>query len=299
MTSTVTAETLDGVVPPVITPLTPEGDMDRDAFRAEVEYVARFSIGGVLVGAATGEGYALRTEETSELCRIAVGVLRGRVPVIAGVVSPSTPAAAERGVAAAEAGADALMVTPVTYFAAGRAGLRDHFRTVAETSGLPVMIYNALPHNPVDAATLTDLVRIPGVVAIKQGMGGTLPELRRLIDEVGDSVCVMWSQDLLLFPGYCLGARGSLASIDAVLPGQTTALYDAVKRGDLAAARKLDTAVSGVAETLGPTDWPAAVKFAIAAQGRPAGAARAPYALDEQRRDQIRTALRRAGVVAE
>ena len=299
MTSTVTAQNLDGIIPPVITPLTQDGRLDPDAFKAEVDYVARFPIGGVLVGAATGEGYALETEETVELCRIASRALDGRVPVIAGVLAPSTPAAAARGAAAADAGADALMVTAATYFPAGLDSQRSHFQAVVDAAGLPVMIYNALPHHPLATATLAALARCSGIVAIKQGMGGTLPELRQLIEDVGESVSVMWSQDLLLFPGYCMGARGSLASIDGIIPDQTTALYDAVQRGDLTAARKLDATVSRVAATLGPTDWPAAVKFAIRAQGRPAGPARDPYQLDEQRQNHILDALRHAGIATE
>ena len=295
--TTVTAEGLNGVLPPLISPLTSKGEIDEDKFRAEVKYTAQFPIGAVVVGAATGEGYALEVEETAKLVQVAKEELGDRLPVIAGILSTSTKAAVTKAVAAARAGADGLMVTAPIYFAASTANLVNHFRTVTKISGLPLMVYNALPHIPLDTASLLEIAKLSGVVAIKEGMGGSLAQTRTLLQLVGDSVCILFSQDMLTYPAYCIGARGSVASIDAVLPDKATALFDAVKNGDIEAARKLDRQITRVASTLGPTDWPAATKYMIDLQGRHAGIARTPYTLDNERRRQIRTAMRDAGII--
>lgn len=293
----VTAQSLNGVLPPLISPLTSKGEIDDNKFRAEVKYTSRFPIGAVVVGAATGEGYALEIQETAQLVRIAKEELGDRVPVLAGVLSTSTKGAIAKALAAAEAGADGLMVTAPIYFAAGTVNLVDHFRAVAESSKLPLMIYNALAHIPLSTASLLEIAKLSGVVAIKEGMGGSLAQTRTLLQLVGDSVCIVFSQDMLTYPAYCIGARGSVASIDAVLPDKATALFDAVKKGDIEAARKLDRQITRVASTLGPMDWPAATKYMIELQGRPSGVARTPYTLDNERRDQIRTAMQEAGII--
>jgi 4-hydroxy-tetrahydrodipicolinate synthase len=272
------ANDLNGVIPPVVTPFTADGDLDAKAFRAEVEYVATFPVGGVLVGAATGEGFTLEAEETATLCRIAKEVVGERLPVIAGAVEASTRKAIAKARVSAAAGADAIMVTPVTYLPDSDASAMAHFTAVAAEATVPLMVYNSMAHNRMSPETVIELARMPEVIGVKLGYGASsLHDLRLVLEEAGGQASIMWSQDQLLLPGYCLGARGSLSTVDSILPGHTTQMFEAVQNGDMELARKLDKVVSAFAGILGPDDLPSAVKTAINLQGREVGLPRAPF----------------------
>lgn len=291
---------LRGIIPPVVTPFTADGDLDLIAFRTEVEYVAQFPVGGILVGAANGEGFSLEPEETVELIRVAREVVGGRLPVLAGVVEASTRKAVRKAHAAGAAAADALMVTPVTYLPDSDASAKAHFAAVAE-AGVPLMVYNSMAHNRMSVETVIELTRMPEVIAVKLGYGASsLHELRQVLDGVGNRASVFWAQDALLMPGYALGALGSLAPVDAIVPGHTTKMLDAVQTGDLELARQLDRVVSTLAQILGPDDLPSAVKAAITMQGRPVGLPRAPFApIRGDRLQRIRDAVAKTGLLTE
>lgn len=291
---------LAGIFPPLVTTFTEDGDLDLDAYRAEVTHVAQFPVGGVVVGAATGEGSALEPDETASLVRVAKDVVGDRFPVIAGVLETSTRKAVAKSKAAADAGADALMVTPVTYLPDSHDAAMNHFSTVAASMSAPLMIYNALAHNRLTPDTLIELTTMDEVVAVKLGYGATsLHDLRVLLEAAGDRASIMWSQDQFLLPGYCLGATGSVSTVDSIMPGLTCQLFEAVQTGNMDLARKIDRTVSAMAGILGPDDLPSATKTAITLQGRDVGLPRAPYApVGGARLDRIRELVSQAGLLA-
>ncbi|MGH9022958.1 MAG: dihydrodipicolinate synthase family protein, partial [Acidimicrobiia bacterium] len=140
---------------------------------------------------------------------------------------------------------------------------------------------------------------IPGVIGVKEGGGGTLDTLGQLIETVGDRIAVTWSQDFLLFPGFALGAVGSLGAMDSVLPGHTVDTFRAVEQGDLETARKIHHGVARVARAAYGASFPAGVKAAINLQGRKAGQPRRPYrTITSKELQGIGDALAAAGVSA-
>lgn len=293
-------EDIHGIMPPVVTPFTEDEELDLEAFVREVRYMLEHDIGAVLIGAATGEGYALSADELATLYRTAVEEVGGKVPVLAGIITTSTRDAILRANLAREAGADAVMVTPVIYFSPSDDGLYDYFETIGREASLPIMVYNAVPRTPVSPQLVRRLAEIPQVISVKQGMGATLDGLSETLRTVGDHISVTWSQDAALFSGYALGAAGSLASIDSVLPQQTINLFKAVQSGDLDAARQLHQGIWGVVDAMGggAYDWPAAVKVAINLQGRAVGPARGPYAqVSPEQEADIRVALEAVGAL--
>ncbi|MCA1844997.1 MAG: dihydrodipicolinate synthase family protein [Actinobacteria bacterium] len=292
-----TKEGFSGIISPVVTPFDEGEDVDFDAFRSEVRYILGFGVSGLLVGAATGEGYSLTPDESGALYEGAVEEAGGRVPVIAGVLCTSTRDAVARARRAAAAGAAAVLVTPVYYFAPSDEGLFLHYRAVAEDGGLPVVVYNSMPHVPIRPALMEHLADIPGVIGVKEGMGGTLDTLGQLIETVGDRIGVAWAQDSLLFPGFALGAVASLGAMDSVLPGHSVETLRAVQQGDLETARKIHRGVAGVARAAYAASFPAGVKAAINLQGRRAGQPRRPYrTITSAERQGIADALAAAGV---
>lgn len=217
--------------------------------------------------------------------------------MIAGILSTSTRDAVGRARRAEAAGAAAVLATPVYYFAPSDDGIYSHYRALAEEAGLPVVVYNSLPHIPISPALMDRLADIPGVIAVKEGAGGNLDTLGQLIEMVSDRIAVTWSQDFLLFPGYALGAVGSLGAMDSVLPRHSVDTLRAVEQGDLDTARKLYRGVAGVARAAYAASFPAGVKAAINLQGRNAGQPRRPYrTITRAEQQRIADALAAAGV---
>lgn len=292
-----TKDDVRGIIPPLVTPFDEAENVDLRAFEQEIRYVLQFEVGGLLVGAATGEGYALTADESAALYQAAVEEADGRVPVIAGVFCTSTRDAIGRAKRAAAAGAAAVLASPVYYFGPSDDGIYSHYLALWEEAGLPVVVYNSLPHVPIRPPLMERLAGIPGVVAVKEGMGGDLDTLTQLIEAVGDRIAVTWSQDRLLFPGFALGAVGSLGAMDSVLPGHEVETFRAVQQGDLETARKIHHSVAGVARAAYAASFPAGIKAAINLQGRRVGEPRRPYrtiTTEQQRR--IAEALTAAGV---
>jgi len=109
-------ESIFGIVPPMTTPFRPDDTIDEAALRAETRYLIEAArVHGLAASGSTGEGHALSTDEVRRVVAIVTEEARGRVPVIAGIITDSTASAVERGLAVKDLGVAALQVTPVHY----------------------------------------------------------------------------------------------------------------------------------------------------------------------------------------
>lgn len=268
---------LAGVIPPATTPFGRDGEIDLKAVAGQMEWLIDQGVHGVAVGGSTGEGHTLNPVEYRALMEAAVEAVGERIPVIAGIIVDSTRDAVERGRAVADLGVAALQVTPVHYlFRPDDEAMLQHFRTVAELTGLPVIIYNVVPWSYLSPDLLVRTLReVPGVVGVKQSAG----DLKLLADLVARSQpedLIFSAVDALLYPSYVLGARGSIAAILAAAPATSVALWEAVAKGDHPRALALHLALLDLWNAMVSDNLPACTKHAQALQGCAAGHARAP-----------------------
>jgi 4-hydroxy-tetrahydrodipicolinate synthase len=295
-------KSIHGIVPPVTTPFRPDDTVDEAALRADVRYLVETAgVHGLAVCGSTGEGHTLTTEETRRITAVAVEEAAGRVPVITGIITDSTRSAIERGRAVADLGVAALQVTPVHYlFRPDDGAMQRHFRAIAESTGLPVLIYNVVPWSYLSPALLAQiLTETEGVIGVKQS-AGDLKLLADLLLMVGDRAVVMSAVDALLYPSFALGAHGAIAAILTAAPTLCVALWDAVERDDHAAALELHRRLLPIWNAICADNLPANVKHAMALQGRPAGRPRAPMPESSTAQSAaIREALRGAGLLHE
>jgi dihydrodipicolinate synthase/N-acetylneuraminate lyase len=288
-----------GIIPPLVTPFTADGDIEEKAFRSEIEYMSQFPLRGIAVGGSTGEGASLSPDETASLVRLAREDVSDDRIVIAGVITTSTRDAVDRGRRAAEAGADALLVTPPIYNTASADALVDFYAEIWESVRLPIVLYNVVRSTPLTPAITARLTEVPGVMATKESSAGTLETLDQIVRDLGDKIAVTWAQDELMVPGYLLGAVGSISAINAVLPGHSCRALAAVRAGNLGEAMHLHRQMADVGYSFVGADKPALVKAAISAQGRQAGVARRPFLPPSPDVEAaIERAVRRAGVAA-
>lgn len=287
-----------GIMPPLVTPFRPDEELDEDAFRQEIAYHVQAGVHGLSIGGSTGEGAMLRDDELKRIWTIAKEEVRGRIPVIAGIIRDSTRDAVACARTARELGLDALMVTPIHYNKPTDDGMCEFYASLGRAVGMPIIIYNVVAMNPVSPELLCRLVEIPRVVGIKQS-GGDIHGLAEMIRLVGQQVTIMSAMDDLLIASFVLGAHGAIAGTCALLPRQCVELYDAVAKHDLERARALHELMLPLvrATIFGVRNYPSGVKAAITLMGRRAGRARSPLMeLTPAELASLRAIVQRAGL---
>jgi 4-hydroxy-tetrahydrodipicolinate synthase len=287
------SEHLHGIIPPMTTPFDEDGAIDEGAVRAQVRWLLEAGVHGLAAGGSTGEGQTLDQDELRRLVAIAIEEAAGRVPVIAGIIVDSTRDAIRRGQALAGLGVAALQVTPVHYlFRPDDDAMLEHFRAIAEATGLPVVIYNVVPWSYLSPALLCRIMReVPGVIGVKQS-AGDLKLLADLMIAAPAGSRIFSAVDALLYPSFALGAHGAIAAILAAAPRACVELWDAVQRGDHAAARALHRHLLRLWNAMVADNLPACTKYAQSVQGCPGGHPRAPMpAASAAQQRAIRAAL--------
>jgi 4-hydroxy-tetrahydrodipicolinate synthase len=227
-----------GILPAVITPFTPDDQVDVAALRANVEAVLAGGASGLVATGTMGEAGALSDAERAVVVGTVVAVAAGRVPVVAGVSSGSTAAAARYAAAARDAGAAAVMCLPPLNYPGDAPELAVHYRAVAQ-AGLPIMAYNNPAASGVDltpAAIARLAADVPGVVAVKE-CSGDARRIAALVNETDLEILV--GGDDWALEGYAAGATGWVSGVANVAPRECVELQELVEAGRLEEARAL------------------------------------------------------------
>jgi len=291
-----------GIIPPMVTPFRAGNGIDERAHRADVRYLIETAgVHGLAVCGSTGEGHTMSSDETRLVTAWTVEEARGRVPVIAGIITNSTNAAIERAKAVADLGVAALQVTPVHYvFRPDDDSLLRHFAAISEQSGLPVIIYNVVPWCYLLPPLLVRIMRdVEGVIAVKQSASDmkALADLLLLIEEEGiaDRVRILSAVDALLYPSFQLGSHGSVAAILTAAPEWCVALWNATRQGRTEEALRIHKNLLRLWNALDAPNLPANVRAAMRLQGRDGGVPRPPMPASSPAQEQrLREALANA-----
>ncbi|HZO23941.1 MAG TPA: dihydrodipicolinate synthase family protein [Steroidobacteraceae bacterium] len=227
-----------GVFPAATTQFDPALDLDLPATRAVQEALIRAGVHGLVILGTVGENNSLSAEEKRAVLQTAVQTAAGRVPVIAGVSEMTTGNAVAYARDATRIGVNGLMVLPAMVYVPTPAELEHHFRSVAQATPLPIMLYNNPPAYRVniDLQTLERLAALPNIVALKE----SAPDSRRftdLLNAFGERFVLFAGLDDVAFEGLCLGARGWVSGLTNAFPEESLLLYAALRAGDLERAR--------------------------------------------------------------
>ena len=224
----------EGVIPAATTQFAADLSIDFDATATVQDGLIRDGVHGLIVMGTVGENNSLEPDEKRALLAATVNTVAGRVPVIAGVAELDTRRAAAFARDAEAHGADGLMVLPAMVYVPTQAELAAHFRTVAEATGLPIMLYNNPPAYRVSIGfeALHALSDLTNVVALKE----SAPDTRRftdLLNEFGDRYVLFAGLDDVALEGLMLGAQGWVSGLTNAFPKESLALWEAFKRGDM------------------------------------------------------------------
>ncbi len=289
---------LKGIIPPMTTAFDVEGEIDEQAVRHQLRWMADQGVHGVAVGGSTGEGHALDRDEYRRLIEVTADAAAGRLPVIAGIIVDSTREAVRRGKDIRDFNVAALQVTPVHYlFRPTDDAMVDHFKALADETGQPIIIYNVVPWTYLSPDLLCRIMtEVPSVIGVKQS-AGDMKLLADLLLQAAPDRLIFTAVDALLYPSFALGAHGAIAAILTAAPKACVDLWNAVARGDQATALGLHRRLLPLWNAMFDDNLPACTKFAQSLQGCEAGMPRAPMppASSEQQR-KIRLALKGLGI---
>ena len=230
----------NGVFPAVTTQFRADFSLDLDATRKVVEGLLRDGVSGLIIAGTVGENCSLSKTERISLLEAAVDVVKGRVPVLAGIAEYTTPLAADMAKEAQRAGVDGAMVMPALVYSCKPHETKAHFEGVAKASDLPIMVYNNPPiyRNDVTPDILASLAPIDSIVAFKDSSGDT----RRFTDTrnmVGDRFILFCGLDDVIVESVMLGAVGWVSGLSNAFPREGETLFRLARAGRFAECQPL------------------------------------------------------------
>jgi 4-hydroxy-tetrahydrodipicolinate synthase len=259
---------LSGYAPALPTPFDDNCDVDGEAFERLCDLQITCGATALVVGGTTGEASTLTSEEQRELIRIAVAVSRGRVPVIAGAGSNATDHAIALAKDAEATGADAVLSVVPYYNRPTQAGLYAHFREIAASTGLPVILYD-VPSRTACAladATIARLAELPRIIGLKDSSGDATRPLR-LRTLVGPDFRPLSGDDALGLAFLAQGGDGCISVASNVAPGLCRNMFLAWRQGPAARAQRLARPIAQLTAALFCETNPVALKYALSLFG--------------------------------
>jgi len=216
-----------GVIPAATTEFRADGSLALEATARHLDAMIAAGIRGAVMLGTVGENTSLEYDEKLDVIRAALEASHGRVPILAGVAEYTTATACRFARDADRAGADGLMVLPAMVYKSDARETMTHFRTVARSTGLPVMCYNNPPVYGVDLTPelFAKMADEPNLVAIKESS----EDVRRLTDLknlTGDRYALLQGVDDLALEGALMGARGWISGLANAFPRESVQLWD-------------------------------------------------------------------------
>jgi 4-hydroxy-tetrahydrodipicolinate synthase len=229
-----------GVFPAVTTQFRKDQSLDLEATARHLEVLIDAGVGGLVVCGSLGENQALAPEEKRRVVEAAVGVSRGRVPVLSGVAECSTAAACRYVGDCERLGADGFLVMPAMVYRADAREALAYFRAVAAATGLPWMLYNnpLSYHVDVTPELLAELADVANLVAVKESSGDPR-RITALHNRVGGRFALFTGVDDLLLESAILGIDGWVAGAGIALPRENQRLWELTRAGRWDEARAL------------------------------------------------------------
>ncbi|MBN2808496.1 MAG: 4-hydroxy-tetrahydrodipicolinate synthase [Deltaproteobacteria bacterium] len=281
-----------GAMVAIVTPFK-DGVVDENALRGLVELQIAGGTDAIIPCGTTGESATLSHKEHQLVVDIVIDAVAGRVPVIAGTGSNNTAEAIRLTQYARDAGADgALLITPY-YNKPSQEGLYQHFKAVAESVDIPLVLYNVPSRTSVDmlAPTVARLARLPNIVAIKEATG-SMQRASEIMAMCDPDFYLLSGDDFTFFPQMCVGGRGVISVTSNIAPALIAGIYDAFAAGQWAEAAAGHHRLQKLCTAMFLETNPVPVKTALAMMGKVEDEIRLPLTLmASQTRSQLQQVL--------
>lgn len=283
----------------IVTPMHPDGSVHYESLGNLIEFLLSHSTDSIIICGTTGESATLSAEEHHDVISYTVKKVGGRVPVIAGAGSNSTAHAIELSRSAQEAGADALLHVTPYYNKTSQSGLIRHFGAVADSTELPVILYNVPSRTGVNLAPATckELSKHPKICAIKEA-SGNLSQIAEIAQLCGEELTIYSGNDDQILPILSLGGKGVISVLANVLPQETHDICALFDEHQLSESLSLQLRLLPLIRALFCDVNPIPVKDALNQMGFDVGACRLPLdELPKSKKEQLHTELLRLGLI--
>lgn len=265
------------VLTAMVTPFDETGNIDYEKTTALVDYLLHNGTEGLVIAGTTGESPTLTYEEKVSFFWHVVRVVDKRVPVIAGTGSNNTNESITLTKEAADSGVDGIMLVTPYYNKPSQRGMYEHFKTVAATTDLPIMLYNIPGRSVVNmsAETIIALSRIENIVSVKEA-SGDLDQVATIIQETADDFSVYSGEDSLTLPMLALGSNGVVSVASHIIGNPMQDMVESYFAGDVQRAASLHRKLLPVMNQLFAAPSPTPVKAALEDKGVAVGGVRLP-----------------------
>jgi 4-hydroxy-tetrahydrodipicolinate synthase len=265
------------VLTAMVTPFDQNGEVDFNATRILVDYLIENGTDGIVVAGTTGESPTLTTEEKVALFKLVVDAVNGRVPVIAGTGSNNTRASISLTKLAEETGVDGIMLVAPYYNKPSQEGMYQHFKAIAESTPLPIMLYNIPGRSVVNLSveTIVRLSQIPNIVALKEA-SGNLDAMAEIISQAPSDFTLYSGDDGLALPVLAIGGAGVVSVASHIIGNEIQEMINHFKNGHVQEAASAHRRLLPIMKALFAAPNPAPVKAALNMNGVNVGGLRLP-----------------------
>ena len=301
---------LRGIIPAIVTPMSHDGDLDLPALKRYAQWLAEQGPVALAVNVDTGEGPHLTADEKRQTLETVAEAVAGKCKVVGGVAGPSTAQGVANARAAQDAGADALLIFPISAFLGQPLNPEVPYRyhaAIAEAVGLPLILFQlqpALGGVLFTTEILHKLITIPSVTAIKEASFDAMRflQVKAALESASRKITFLTGNDNFICESFILGAEGALLGFSTLGTREQVDMLEAVQRGDIDQARDLGSRLQPLADVIfAPpvTDYRARTKEALKMLGILENTSvRAPLLpIPESEHETIRRALQSAGLL--
>lgn len=267
----------------IITPFDDDG-VNYRTFGQLIDYQINNGTDALVVLGTTGEPSTMTDEEKSQVIEFAVDYVNGRIPVIAGVGTNNTATCIKNAKVAASIGADALLVVTPYYNKCTQKGLVQHYYAIADSTDLPVIVYNVPSRTGLNILpqTYLELSKHPNIVAIKEACGN-IEQICKTAALVKDKMAIYSGDDACILPVLALGGMGVISVVANAVPNLISNLCKSFFEGDLQTAQELQFKILPLFEVLFSEVSPIPVKAAMNLLGFDCGVPRLPLTESENK----------------
>lgn len=284
----------------IVTPFKDNGEVDYEKFAEMVEYQIENGTDAIIVCGTTGESSTLTHEEHLDVIRYCVEKVNGRIPVIAGTGSNCTDTAIYLSTEAEKYGVDGLLLVTPYYNKATQKGLYQHFKAVADSVKVPVILYNVPSRTGCNIAPETVVklcTEVENIVGVKEA-SGNLSQIVKLMSLADGKVDLYSGNDDQITPLLALGGKGVISVLSNVAPRQTHEICAKFFAGDVAGSCTEQLRAIPLCNALFCEVNPIPVKKALNLQGRGAGILRMPLCeMEEENAVKLEKAMKDYGIL--
>lgn len=284
----------------IVTPFSADGSVNFEKFEELIEFQIQNGTDAIIVCGTTGESSTLTHEEHLEVIKFCAQKVNGRIPVVAGTGSNCTDTAVYLSTEAEKYGVDALLLVTPYYNKATQNGLYNHYKKIADSVKLPIILYNVPSRTgcnilPQTAVRLCN--DVPNIVGIKEA-SGNISQIAKLASLAQGKVDIYSGNDDQIVPILSLGGKGVISVMSNVAPRQTHDICAKFFAGDVEGSCKEQLRAIELYDALFCEVNPIPIKAALNLMGKEAGPTRMPLSeMEEANLEKLKSAMKNYGIL--